>query len=483
MTNLALSAVVPGVKLNDLSLDLSKVTVGFEFEFLSPLSHEEFAKAMKDHDPDYRIGVVSSGYATHKNWGTSATRYKVWHITGDPSIDTGSKNKSTGIELISPALPIGRAKRALIDILSLIKSTGGTTNESTGLHVTFGHPALDVTLANFDPLKFSVFMQEDKLLARFDRERNQFAQNFSASILQAMNEEINGGGSFVHVGKENDFSEKDEGAYLSGYKQEDPDDTQDIPLTDENLKDLISTLRVRQRFAQFSHYMSINLIKLRNHCVEVRSPGGNYLSRTPEDLAQMVAHMARCLALAMDDTLLEDKYVLAVRRMMSQYSTPPGDTSDIGKRQLAIDLDDALRTKGSTSLSSMVSIAGQQVKLTITHGSANNARAEATAAYNINNKTVLKLIVDKTGVTTVSNPGVDRIIGIKGAREVVIAVCLGLLQASSKGKPIPGLVKLASDVKVYKQIQARFPKLTSIKLDPDSIREVGEDLSMLDKPA
>lgn len=478
MENVAVSAVVPGVRLNDLSLDLSKVTVGFELEFTSPLTHAEFAKAMKDYDPDYRIGVVTSEYATHKAWGTSATRYKVWHVTGDPSITIDKKSKHNGIELISPAFPLNRAKRALLDVLAIIKTTGGTTNESTGLHVTFGHPALDTTLSNFDPLKFSVFMQEDKILARFDRERNQFAQNFSASILQAMYEEIQADGSFVNVGKDNDFGDSNEENYLKGYNQKDPDDTQDIPLTEDNLKYLLSTLRVRQRFAQFSHYMSINLIKLRSHCVEVRSPGGDYLSRTPEDLTQMVAHFARCLALAMDDTLLEDKYVLAVKRMMSQYK-PEADVPTARKQSFKHVLDEAVKENGPTSLESMISLAGTPVQLRITHGSATNAKAEATAVYNVGGRVVIRLVVDKTGLTTITTPGADRLAGIKGASTVVNHVAVGLISVSDNSKPIPGLMNLAPDVQSYKRIKARFPKLTAIKLDPDTLQELREDLNIL----
>lgn len=479
MNQQAISAVVPGAKLNDLALDLSKITVGFEFEFVSSVSHADFAKEMKGTDPDYKIGAITDEYAGHKKWGTSAPRYKVWHITGDPTIETSDDLRKKakgkyGIELISPALPINRVKRTLLDILAIIHRVGGTSNASCGLHVTFGHPDLNVSLENFDPLKFSIFLQEDKLLAKFDRSRNEFAQNFSAQILQAMHEEMTQLGGKVMERESPNFEVEDESDYPSSYNQVDPNESTGPALTDENLKDLINTTRVRQRFALYSHYMSINLIKLKNHCVEIRSPGNDYLSRSPDELVQMVLHMARCLALAMSPSMLEDKYVLAVRRMLKQYN-PVRTNYDFSRQQKELTVQEAVRTRGSANIGGYVHLAGHSVHLVLTHGDAKNPKSEASATWTVSGsgggRVALRLYVDTFGNAEAVVPSKETLDKHPATKDVVAALSIDLIKASEKQSALPGLLRLAPSVAAYKSLLERFPKLSALKLNVTKFRD------------
>ena len=473
--NTATSAVVPGAKLNNLAVDLGQITVGFEFEFVSPISHAAFAKIMKDTDPDYKIGAVTSEYAGHKEkYGSDL--YTYWHITGDDSIDTLSPTDdstgSYGIEVISPALPLTKAKKALLDIFAIIKSAGGTTNASCGLHVTLGHPKLTTDLVNFDPLKFAVFMQEDKILERFDRNRNEFAQNFSAHILQAMYEEMHGLRDRVMVREQPDFTEPDETNYPDSYFTVSPTESTGPALTEDNLQEFLTSLRVRQRFALYSHYMSINLIKLKNHCVEIRSPGGDYLNQDPEMLAQMVLHMARCLAVALDPSLLESHYLLAVKKMLRQYN-PDNTGVDKKKTQQELNVAEVSKSRGPTSISGHLNIAGQNVLMTVTHGDVANPKADANVAWavpvNDKSRIALRMYVDNFGITEVVIPDKKVLQQYPTVKDVAQSVCDQILSIANRMKPVPGFIKLAPSVAAYKKLLARFPKIASIKLNKASL--------------
>ena len=470
--NTVLSAVVPGAKLNNLAVDLSKITVGFEFEFISPISHQDFANLMRDTDPDYKIGAVTDEYAGHKTKYSGKNLYSFWHITGDDSIDTATvsdDNKTLyGIELISPVLSLSKAKKALLDIIAIIKRAGGTTNESCGLHITFGHPLLTTDLINFDPLKFSVFMQEDKILERFDRERNEYAQNFSSRILKAMYEEMHELKNRVFQREQPDFEETDEAKYPENYYTISPNELTGPALTEENLQEFLTSLRVRQRFALYSHYLSINLIKLRSHCVEVRSPGGDYLAQDPQMLAQMVLHMARCLAVALDPTLLEKQYVLAVRRMLKQYNAnnPAGNTK---KAQQELNVSEVSKASGQTSISGHVKIANTSVLVTITHGAPDNPKADASVAWaamvDEKHRIALRLYVDNFGITEVVLPSKHTLQTYPILADIAQDVSNQVIRAASKMGPVPGLVKISPSVSAYKKLLARFPKLAALKMN------------------
>jgi len=467
-----ISAVVPGAKLNNLAVDLSKITVGFEFEFISPISHQSFADVMRDTDLDYKIGAVTKEYAGHKTKYPGKNLYSFWHITGDDSIDTAAVSDDTkslyGIEVISPVLPLAKAKKALLDIVAIIKRAGGTTNESCGLHITFGHPLLTTDLINFDPLKFAVFMQEDKVLERFDRERNEYAQNFSSRILKAMYEEMHELKNRVFQREQPNFEETDEANYPENYYTILPNEVTGPALTEENLQEFLTSLRVRQRFALYSHYLSINLIKLRNHCVEVRSPGGDYLSQDAQGLAQMVLHMARCLAVALDPTLLETQYVLAVRRMLKQYNAPKQAT-DAKRAQQELNVNEVSKASGQTSISGKVKIAGQSVLVTITHGAPDNPRADASVAWAVmveeKHRIALRLYVDNFGITEVVLPSKYTLQTYPVVADVAQEVSNQIIRAASKMGPVPGLVKISPSISAYKKLLARFPKLAAIKMN------------------
>jgi hypothetical protein len=211
---------------------------------------------------------------------------------------------------------------------------------------------------------------------------------------------------------------------------------------------------------------------LRKHCIEVRSPGGDYLNRDVGEMAQMVMHMARCLAVALDPELLKDKYVLAVRKMLKQYN-PNRTNSDFIRTQSEKNIDDVSKSTGPTSFTGTVNIAGHTTQLTLTHGDAKNPRAEASAVWTIKVgkrlRTVLRLYVDNFGKAEAVIP-TSGLEDNPDAKEVLISVCTDLLKTSDRLKPLPGLLRMSPSADAYKKLLARFPKLAALKLDTDKLR-------------
>jgi len=313
----AVAAVVP--KLDLSQVDLSKLTVGFEFEFVSRLSHKSFAKSLQLAQPTWKIGTVQDKHGLPKNV-KDVEKYSVWNVTSDETVqedaeDLLSLTPHYSIELISPVLQLNQVGDILTRVFSLIKSTGGKTNESCGLHVTFGHPDINSALTKFDPLKLGIFLREDNLLSRFGRTDNAFADNLSKRIVQAINTEIGSSGDQVTT--------------LKGLNVFDHTPTS-IPttdktgpkLTDANLAQILVSPAFRKRMAMVDHYTNISLQYLSKHRVEIRGMGGDYLNVSVKELTGRVLHMARCVAIALMPTAYVPQYVAAVRRMMPVYKAP-----------------------------------------------------------------------------------------------------------------------------------------------------------------
>lgn len=313
----AVAAVVPNVDFSQV--DLSKLTVGFEFEFISKLSHKAFARALKMAQPTWVLGVVRDDHGLPKNIPDDK-KYSGWNVTSDETVqedteDLLSMTPHYSIELISPVLKLSQVADVLDRVFKLIKSTGGTTNDSCGLHVTFGHPDLNSSLTKFDPLKLGIFLREDNLLARFGRTDNSYADNLSKRIIGAINTELAiPEDSVTSLRGQNVFSEEPNKLPVT--------DKTGPKLTDANLEKVLLSPAFRKRMAMVDHYTNISLQYLPKHRVEIRGMGGNYLAISTKEFTGRILHMARCVVISLMPKAYVPQYIAAVRKMMAVYSAP-----------------------------------------------------------------------------------------------------------------------------------------------------------------
>lgn len=286
--------VVATPKLDRFSLwrsnsDLQKVTFGFEFEFASDYSHEDFADTLRD-----TLSLRSSQVHVDEEYNSGSKDYSIWNVEGDCSIPTRSGQYE--IELVSPPKDIGTWEHTLPAVLGLIADSGETVR-GTGLHITFSSPGL----SDLDPLKFALLINDAAIATTFGRGLHDYAVSYLDSVRKSVQREV--------------ASNKYDGLSLSG---------SDIP-------NLLREIRMNRPDSVYKtgKYSSINLSKLNGEysrgtpsLIEIRSPGGyDYTSKTTEIL-KTCRIIASALLVATDDAAYADVYAHKFAKMMAIGSGP-----------------------------------------------------------------------------------------------------------------------------------------------------------------
>ena len=255
--------------------DLADIHFGFEFEFASEVSHEDFAESLSDalSIPESQITVTDEyncSSSTHKN-------YRHWNVEGDSSIPTHGDEYE--IELVTPPYNIGYWSSNLEDVLSLVKRSGRTVL-GTGAHITFSYDKL----RTIDPVKFALFMNDINVADTFGRAlHDQYAKLYLKRVRD-------------YVLSTFDVSGKNIGDILRKIRDSRPDD-------------LYSP----------GKYSTINLNKLNQDppLIEVRSPGGyNYEDRAV-DFLHVCRIIASALILACDPDAYSDVYAHKFAKLLA----------------------------------------------------------------------------------------------------------------------------------------------------------------------
>lgn len=296
MDNVATSATIGGVTIPS-KIDMSQVTVGFEFEFVCP--ENTWSKLSTEvHENLGRVGEVSRLYATHAK---RPDRLTAWHITGDSSISDYDAETEVGVELVSPPIPVSSMKETLDKVWKVLSSVGGRTNKTCGLHMTVFHPRIK---SNLDPIKMALFLGDEKILSRFNRSENEYARNFMEQVYENL-----------HGSDSDDFLDKGFDESSSSRTSSYDEDDEDFGDPDEDLVDTLTNTdrytkvkdvllariarttgpldRNRARLLSFlsendpqveAKYYSINLGKVAQNLVEYRAIGGDYLGHNVSEI-------------------------------------------------------------------------------------------------------------------------------------------------------------------------------------------------------
>lgn len=177
------------------------ILCGFEAEFASSMSRQNFAKALVffENAPDAsyedfwkdRANVDARNIRVSTKHGVArGSDYSNWTVEADPSIQVSS-NFSYPIEVISPVGTISQTLDRLKLVFSIIergpagKDKIGFTNDSTGLHITFSSKSVDAS--KVDPLKLAVLLGESHWAQFFDRMQNGYATRLVAAFEKHIN--------------------------------------------------------------------------------------------------------------------------------------------------------------------------------------------------------------------------------------------------------------------------------------------------------
>ena len=329
--------------------DLSSVTVGFEFEFICKARiWPQLPKLVSENLGP--VGEVSKLYGNHQQRDDALT---AWHITGDSSIkdyDLGEEDDEPeresgesqedydarydkaqgeeGVELVSPVLKASEALETLNKVLKLLKSMGAKTNHSCSLHVTLGHPKIKDYL---DPIKFAVFLGDDKILQRFGRANNPYASSFIQLVQHTLaneNDFYNATNADGQVIDEDSWDPDD----LEQDIAKTPFETMNQELLSHSVRDPGFINEARRKLltylTQFNsgvysdRYHSINLQKVDSNVVEYRAIGSDYLSENPAALSGIVRRVMYALLVAVGDVSspkLDKAYAALLQHKFGAY--------------------------------------------------------------------------------------------------------------------------------------------------------------------
>jgi len=210
-------------------------------------------------------------YASDSYHGTSRARAQEkgqWIIEPDSSIEADGSDEG-GLEFVSPALEIPEALKQMQQVLEFVREYG-YTNTSTGLHINISVP--DFNTDKLDYVKLAIFLGDRYVLEQFDRLSNHYCdgayKKIGSKIQQMKGDELKAV-----------MNKMKEGLTLAASK-------------------IIHT-------GYTSKYTSINT---KEGYIEFRGPGGDYLDKTPEELANTALRMALALRIATDPEMYKKEY-------------------------------------------------------------------------------------------------------------------------------------------------------------------------------
>lgn len=305
--------------------NIASVTVGFEFEFICPTRlWYSLPDLIKEHLG--KVGAISKLYADHKNRQDKLTS---WHITGDSSIkgyeDTGAAKPEreegesdseynercdevmgeTAVELVSPITQAADISKTLMNVAKVLAAVEARTNESCGLHITLGNSAIK---NRFDPIKFALFLGDDKILAHYKRLCNDYAESTLSGVhsrIRQSNSDDFYEGVGIDKPDESDYDEDadwgDDGKWgTDASAQQEVLDTPYEIMRDRLLSHHNKGFRTPDRAGLLDYlanidtrYQSVNIQNMEQNLVEYRAIGDYLKASTPTDDMNKVANIAK----------------------------------------------------------------------------------------------------------------------------------------------------------------------------------------------
>lgn len=243
-------------------------------------------------------------------------------VETDGSLE-GDEDNETGLEFVSPPLPLAQLLADTEKIRAWAKSRGAYTNDSTGLHMNVSVP--DTSTAKMDYIKLALLLGDERVLSEFGRSANTYARSA--------------------LGKIRDILKKK------------PEAVQQVMAKMREHMEALATKVVHS--GETEKYTSINT---KGNYVEFRGPGGDYLGDNWSLVAPTLMRTVVALDAAMDPGKYRQEYQkklyklldssqerLAspnVNKLLSLYFT---DNSENGSREVAVQLAKELLTKREMS--------------------------------------------------------------------------------------------------------------------------------------
>jgi hypothetical protein len=210
-----------------------------------------------------------------------------WIIEPDGSLDPDDKSEEVGLEIVSPPMPLLMTLeklKAVTDWANNPSEGNAYTNSSTGLHMGVSIPFVG---GDVDYVKLIMFMGDKYVLEQFGRASNTYA----ASAMDKLRQNLAGGRS---------------------------DPAGVATLLKSNLAEL--AFKELQKGVGTSKYTSAHI---QNGYIEFRSPGGDWLAKSDEDigiLENTMMRFAQAMYIASRADLERNEYAKKLYKLISEYS-------------------------------------------------------------------------------------------------------------------------------------------------------------------
>lgn len=237
---------------------------------------DEFSQVVEKHTN------FSTGYHSgERNEGE-------YTIEPDSSLE-GDGTGDTGLEFISPPMPLGEMIQDIDAIVAWAKGRGVYTNSSTGLHMNVSIP--NYSRDSLDFVKLALLVGDQHVLQTFGRQFN----NYAVSAFKKIENEIARGDA-------------------------------DLPMLFSTMKNKADSTASDFIKGQTGKFTSINV---KNGWVEFRSPGGDWLNGDIDDVKNTLMRFAVALDAACDPQKYRQEYLKKLYKLVQSAS--PSGNSDITK--------------------------------------------------------------------------------------------------------------------------------------------------------
>jgi hypothetical protein len=229
--------------------------------------------------------VVGMPVKVSSNYHSTARKEGQWIIEPDGSLSPDDQSEEAGLEIVSPPMPLLMALEKLKAVTDWANDPNGGnayTNGSTGLHMGVSLPTRG---GDVDYVKLILFMGDKYVQEQFGRTAN----NFCASALDKFKQNIKGNRS---------------------------DPAGVIKLLQHGLTEL--AFKELQKGVGTSKYTSAHL---QNGYIEFRSPGGDWLAKSDEEigiLENTMLRFARAMAIAGDPSADRQEYAKKLYKLVTQ---------------------------------------------------------------------------------------------------------------------------------------------------------------------
>lgn len=306
-------AMSPGALADWASSSQAKnVVVGFEFEMYFPdtVSYsdydEEYLPDEDDEDDEYDdldrdrnlpsdwLDTISN-VVGNKVVDDYTNQSDVWQLVDDASLIDARSSSDAGLELISPPMPMAQSIAVLSKIRTWAKQNGIYTNKSTGLHTNVSISGIK----NVDWVKLVLFLGDKHVLDEFDRRSSVYTES-SLKLLQNKVKAAQAGDVF-----------EDKAIYE---KELDIVSAMDV-MRRGNIE--IAKMAVQSGLGE-DKYQSVHVKYTKDGSyIEFRSPGGDWLNKSPETLINTVYRLGRAMTIAGDPRAERQEYAKKLYKLLS----------------------------------------------------------------------------------------------------------------------------------------------------------------------